>query len=555
VSLIGLPKFATTILGNRVKRKDLDRVSKIVSPDTSELESTLDEPNLIDGAKLIQQHIEKKSLIILYTDSDGDGISCATIGDNYSSLYLQNPFTVIVNKREYGNGINDTMLMKIIELTSSAESSLVITADHGSNNSDAITIMRDNGIDLLITDHHQVKDEPNPNVHINPQSVTSSLPKYISGAFVLYLLLLKHYRMFHNSNALLLTTMYEIVGLSTVSDMMDMSRNINRHAVNFAIEHLPNNTYIKEHMRKNEVNKLTLQTLSFGIIPSINSSNRLGEPDEGHKALVGKTQVESNRVLSKLNTKRKKMQRDAMNSALEHVIEEKYFVIAIASPGTEGVIGIIANSIGSIYNKVCVVFSDKEEPGDDVALKGSGRAGAINVDLAGISPMVTRTSDNYSKPSAIYLAGHAGAAGASVTRGNLERFVKEASDAIYAQVGDTGLVFHDTADFINPSREDINKIYANQPLLEPYGIGFTKPMVTLTNSTVVNYNYYERSRTLMASIIIDETGVELEVVAFYPAINLVDEFRQGKVKDIKVTLSDSFHTNEVCGTIMNKSRK
>ena len=65
----------------------------------------------------------------------------------------------LINKREYGNGINNTLVKQILEINPS----LIISVDHGSSNGKQIDLLMDSGIKCIITDHHEVSLETPPN--------------------------------------------------------------------------------------------------------------------------------------------------------------------------------------------------------------------------------------------------------------------------------------------------------------------------------------------------------------------------------------------------------
>ena len=181
------------------------------------LEPFMKDPKLITGAKLLKHHIDKGSSILLITDGDCDGISCAAIGNLFfkhetgrTPVPYVNPNTddstllygrgenvrpmqkgelyIIVNDRIYGNGVNLGHARTILKY----KPDLIITADHGSSDKESFALIRDilPVTDILITDHHIVPDGEPP-VHdafINPHDEGSKLGQALCGASVLYLL-------------------------------------------------------------------------------------------------------------------------------------------------------------------------------------------------------------------------------------------------------------------------------------------------------------------------------------------------------------------------------
>lgn len=157
-------KLVKTVLANRLTYEDLIKYDVSIEAYLyNNLNFNKDIDKLKDvylAAEIIIKHINNNSHIAIVSDYDADGVNAATI------LYLifKNIFmvdtkklTVLVNKRKNGNGYNNVLMERIIEVDNKHKIDMIVSADHGSTNNKEYKILKERDIDLVITDHHQIK--------------------------------------------------------------------------------------------------------------------------------------------------------------------------------------------------------------------------------------------------------------------------------------------------------------------------------------------------------------------------------------------------------------
>ena len=100
----------------------------------------------------IKSHLDRQSKILIFGDYDVDGISASAILIKYFNSINANVSNFMPNRYEDGYGLNIDTLNKIIEAN---KPDLIITVDCGITAVDEVEYLKNNGIDIIITDHHE----------------------------------------------------------------------------------------------------------------------------------------------------------------------------------------------------------------------------------------------------------------------------------------------------------------------------------------------------------------------------------------------------------------
>lgn len=334
------------------------------------------------AVEIITNAIENEQNIRIVGDYDQDGnSSMMTLLDGLG--YFTDKLSYdIPNRMTDGYGISFSIIDKCIE----DNIDLIITCDNGISAIEQCDYAKQNGLKIIVTDHHQtIKLDgkeiiPNADAVINPQQLTCNYPfKGLCGAGVAYKLIQainikKGYGMLECENLL------QYVAMGTVCDIVDL-KDENRYFVTKGLEEI-NNTenyglkcLIDMTGIKNGVN---VYSLGFIIGPCINAAGRLDTAKLGVELFRDENMdnVEAYaKVLVDLNEKRKKLTEDGFNKAVE-IIENTGLInddilICNVEGIHESVCGIIAGRIKEKYNKPTLILTQSEN--QDV-LKGSGRS-------------------------------------------------------------------------------------------------------------------------------------------------------------------------------------
>lgn len=477
-----------------------------------------------DGVELIKKHMAKNSKIIIYADFDCDGSTGAVVLDlMFKSMDYDNHY-VLMNERIYGNGFNQNTLDTILI---NRPVDLVITTDHGSSDDKTIQYLREQGIDVLVTDHHHMKDDKPlqyANVFINPQQEKENTYKSISGCATSYALAIQVLKG-HVNEYLYRDEMLELVAISTIGDMMDMSNEVNRAITKIGIEKLNSSKLGKAYRRvMNYPNAIDSKDISFSIVPMINSCSRVASASIAYISLIppntesrilkmvsnlnnintvseGKiatsTAVRDNELfdislimnniegLKQLNTTRKARQSELMQSAVKQINENDVVNIIVIKEGT-GINGILASQIGNETKKPTVVFIHGTEK-----CSGSGRAIIPGFSIKKCFDWIKEIDDSvlYKDNGVAKYGGHDGAAGIAVNTNSLVRF----KELMTKYIIDNNYIYkEDLTDIINKSIDITNMHNLVDEIqsikqLEPFGNYYASPMLMVRFDLIKDY--------------------------------------------------------------------
>ncbi len=368
------------ILKNRgVKTKK--QKESFLSPD---YDKDLNDPYLLgdmeEAVALIEETIENKKGILIYGDYDADGVCGATIlYETFSVLGSKESSVYIPSRYEDGYGMN----IPSLERAKDAGVKLVVTVDCGSANIKEIKWARDNGLNVVITDHHLAKGKfPNANAFINPHKKGDKYP--FSGlcgagvAFKLCVALLDRYREKGKSvpDKGWEKWFLDLVAIATVADVMPLLDE-NRAIVKYGLLVL-SKTKRKglRHLIKNCGYELTDEFdsffLGFCIAPRINAAGRMDNARVSFDLLNSRSEEEARKLAFELESANKKRQEavDMICKSVEKRSEIKDEAIFVGDETwMSGVVGIVAGKLAEKYKKPAFVY---QKVGDKIT--GSARS-------------------------------------------------------------------------------------------------------------------------------------------------------------------------------------
>ena len=431
-------------------------------------------PGMGEVANRVERAVRAGERIAVFVDFDVDGItSTCLLTEALRSLGAQvSPF--IPRRFDEGYGLTQTALDRVIEACAPA---LIITVDNGIAARNEVGYVRDHGVDIVVTDHHEPSDLVPVDVPVTDPKISESSPsRELAGAGVaLKLVQVLGARL----GAPELWRAYtEVAALGTVSDMMTLTPE-NRALVADGIAHMRATTrpgYVAlAALTRTDLSTITADALSFSLIPRLNAAGRMADPALALDLLLSRDAVEAGRLaaeLEQINQERRSIEAQLTEEA-EELVARTYDggrAIVVGGEGWhEGVKGIVASRLTNRYHVPALLFSIQ----DGVA-RGSGRSvGKVNLFDA-----VEQCSDLL-----IRFGGHAGAVGVTCAAENLPA-LRERLSAVLAKVPaedfeDTGEV----AATVRLSELDIDTI-ESIGLLEPFGQGNKVPLLAATGVTM-----------------------------------------------------------------------
>ena len=386
--------------------------------------------NVEVGADIIQSHIANDSTIYIFGDYDSDGINSTYIlGDaiNHAIYYSDSnaKLSLKVPERHEGYGMNIEWCESIVN--NKDNTTLVITVDNGIAQDREVAYLLENGIDVLITDHHTPNGHVPANVwiidaHYNNDNESNKGLCGAAVAFKLAMTLLERYPEVETDDLYYKYLVH--VAIATITDSMPMTIENIKYVYN-GLQLLKDGygsdaiNYYKEY---NANTDLTPKDLAFGLGPQINACGRMNNTSLALNYLFSDEEdVEDlyNEVVV-INEERKTKTKKSIEYA-EKTLDINSPSVILELSNVEGIAGIIASNLSSKYKKCTIIFS-KDTTGK--YLIGSARSDG-EIDLLALLR-------NLDTNAIIKVGGHSGACGITIKASHLNSFIKEVNEAILA---------------------------------------------------------------------------------------------------------------------------
>ena len=433
-------------------------------------------PGMAEAAERVGRAIDAHEVIAVFGDFDVDGMSSTCL----LTLALRrmgaevHPF--IPNRFGEGYGLSREALARVRQ---SCEPDLVVTVDNGIAAADEVAWLTSEGVDVVVTDHHEPADLVPAGVPVTDPKLSADCPsRELAGAGVALKLVCELGRRRNMPD--LWRDYTDVAALGTLSDMM-LLQGENRALVAEGIARMRRVTrpglVALAATAGQDISQVTADGLPFSIIPRLNAAGRMGSTDVAFDLLLTDDPAEAAVLagrLEEINTERRNIEAALTDAAMAKV-EQTYHggrCVVVGGEGWhEGVKGIVASRIVNRYHVPAILFTIQ----DGIA-RGSGRS----VGTVDLFHAVEQCSDVL-----VRFGGHAGAVGVTCEAGRLDEFrdrLERALDALPAgEFQDTGEV---TAT-VGLSELTVASIDALEAL-QPFGQGNKKPLFASEGVTMRN---------------------------------------------------------------------
>jgi single-stranded-DNA-specific exonuclease len=429
----------------------------------------------------INRAIANKERIAVYGDYDCDGVTaCALLMRVLLSLGA-NAQAYIPNRFEEGYGLNEDAL-----ITLQAQGiRLVITVDCGARARREAAHASRLGLDLIITDHHELDRDiiPEALAVINPKRAEGSYAfKFLAGVGVAFRLAQCLIRESKNSNSVKEKDLLDLVAIGTVADIVPLTDQ-NRALVRAGIAQMNASPRvgIRELMRVAAIRNggIDAGKIGFALAPRLNAAGRLESAFAAYELLMCEDAMEAERLAQQLNVQNE--QRQAVTASVARDAESKTVSVGGAKPAllfaasdeyNAGVIGLAAARLLEKHYRPAIVVS---------ICDGEARGSCRSVRGFNITNALDECRDFLSKHG-----GHAAAAGFTTTSDNLEPLRERLTEIAEREQPSGGWqrVIHADAE-LDLSQLDW-KAFDELRQLEPHGMGNPKPTFVARNAIVAN---------------------------------------------------------------------
>ncbi len=476
----GLHPLLARILAARPRPTSLE-IQQMLEPKLTCLDHPLSMQDMALASKRVADAVRNGEVIGLETDHDCDGqTSHAVLYHNLVEKFKHPADKIksyIGNRLTEGYGLSASVAERILQ--DEPRPTLVITADNGSSDEERIYLLKQQGIDVIVTDHHQLPADGPPDsayACLNPTRKDCAYPDpYIAGCMVAWLLMVATRIELEVDDKLFDSLDYVAVG--TVADCVSMARSANNRAVVMAGLKLIN---MQQKPCWQAISQLldgpaTAEDLGFRIGPLLNSDGRLATAFGSVSFLLSDDVTTAEKWISHLqqqNTERREIQRQITEQgqkiAEQQVSDGRYSLCIYLADGHPGVHGICASKIKDKFGRPTVFLAPKQ--GQEGVITGSIRG----IDKFDVGDAIEQM--HQSKDLLLSGGGHVGAGGVTLSLDKLDVFSEqfEAIAKQQLQAEDLGPVIW--TDGVLDEQDISLDILETLSQLEPFGREFEPPI-------------------------------------------------------------------------------
>ena len=467
---------------------------------------------------ILKEKIEEGKKIRVIGDYDIDGVNATYILQQGLAGLGADVDTDIPDRIKDGYGLNQMLIDRALE----DDVDTIITCDNGIAAMNEIAYGKENGMTIVVTDHHEVPylEEngkkkyllPPADAVVDPHRADCEYPfKGLCGAAVAYKLVEVLYRVSGKSEQEvehLQERLMENVAIATIGDVMDLVGE-NRVFVKKGLELLKTtkNEGLHALMQCTGVDTSNLNTYHIGFVigPCINAGGRLDTAKRALELLNASNRREAVTLaadLKELNDSRKEMTEEGVEEAVRQIESSSWKddqVLVVYLPKChESIAGIIAGRIKERYYRPTFVLTKGE-----TGVKGSGRS----IEAYDMFAEMSRCRELFTK-----FGGHKLAAGLSLEEEKVEVFRKRINEL--ADLTEEDLQMKVSIDMRLPFPYINEELIHELKILEPFGKGNGKPLFAESKLRVIQPRIFGKNRNVLKCRLEDQQGNQMEAVYF-----------------------------------------
>lgn len=428
--------------------------------------------------------VEQGEKVAVYGDYDVDGITSTCLLTDYLRSRGLECIPYIPDRNEEGYGLN----VSAIDTLKEAGVSLIITVDCGITAADEVEYAKGLGIDMVITDHHECRDDSIPDAAavVDCKQEGDAYPnKDMAGVGVA----LKLVCACEGGSDEAMRRYADLVAIGTVADVMPLVDE-NRYLVREGLHMLSEapRPGIAAMLRESSIDRerLTASTIGYSLAPRLNAAGRLGKAVQAAELIMTKDSRTASRLASELcelNRRRQEIETDIWKDANRLIagnVPEGPIVLASES-WHQGVIGIAASRLAEQYSLPAIMICINGEVG-----KGSCRScGGFNLFEA-----LSACSEHL-----VGFGGHALAAGLNIRRDKLDDFRAALTEYYLKNSPEPQPEVQCDMLITDPALLSLENV-RSLDLLEPYGNANPKPIMCISGAELSSATAVGKGRHL-----------------------------------------------------------
>ncbi|MDT2753653.1 single-stranded-DNA-specific exonuclease RecJ [Enterococcus pseudoavium] len=351
----------------------------------------------------IQTAVMEGQPILVYGDYDADGITSTSIMLETLEMIGADVHYVLPNRFIHGYGPNKELFAEKIN----EGIQLIVTVDNGVAGNEAIAFANSQGVDVIVTDHHELPSVlPEAYCIIHPRHPEGKYPfGELAGAGVAFKL----------ATALLEEVpleMLDLVTIGTVADLVSMTGE-NRNLVKLGLQAIKQTQRLGllELLKVSGVDlqKLDETSIGFSLAPRLNAIGRLGDPNPAVELMTTFAEDVAHELAEKLdqiNNERKQIVQETTAAATALINPEDSVNVIAGKNWNPGVLGIVAGNILKQTGRTAIILSID----DTGTAKGSGRS----IEALDLFAMLNTMRSEFT-----HFGGHAAAVGLTLPAENI----------------------------------------------------------------------------------------------------------------------------------------
>lgn len=386
-------------------------------------------PDMDKAVERVVSALHSKEPILIYGDNDVDGMTAATLLTEFLRTLGANVFFDIPNRAM----LKKSLMGDALQFAMERKCTLLITVDCGITAAKEIEEVVSQGIDVIITDHHEPTSKiPHCIATLNPKLINSTYPnRELTGVGVAFKLAHAITNTLIENEEILpskidLKTYLDLVALGLIGDMGAL-KGENRILVRYGLKQMRKmkRVGLAKLFELSEIGKKDLSPIDIAskIAPRLNSLGRIADPIKGVELLLLHRHDEAEKLAKELdlnNLERQKIERiasddiEVMLFQYPDLLKDKAIVLQ-SEKWHPGIIAILSARIAKQYNRPTVIISIEQ---------GIGKGSMRTIPEFPLLPILKENEDLL-----INFGGHDYAAGLTIREENIPKFKKKFLEA------------------------------------------------------------------------------------------------------------------------------
>ncbi|MBO5488323.1 MAG: single-stranded-DNA-specific exonuclease RecJ, partial [Eubacterium sp.] len=512
---LGISPLVVMCMMNR-DIKTVDEMKRYMKATTHELYDPFLMKNMSRAVRLILQGKERGERIAIASDFDCDGIfSGYVLKKGFERLGIDSKIYTPDRVAE-GYGLNE----RIVDEAVQDGYRILVTCDNGIAANEAVAYAKEQGMTVIVTDHHEPQEElPVADTILDPKQDGETYPFHgLCGCGVAFKLICALYEK-AEIEADAIREFLEYVAIATVADVMEL-RDENRILVKYGLKALQNtrNIGLRQLIEAQGMvdKEIRVGHIGFTIGPCFNAAGRISNVEKSFDLLFEEnvSQAKERAIeLKEINDQRKSMTEKGATEAMCLVQEweqkgelPKVFVIFLPDVH-ESLAGIIAGRVKESYHHPTIVFTRTEEG----LVKGSGRS----IEAYHMFDELMKCKDLM-----VHFGGHKMAAGMTLLEENLSELMSRLNEQCALEEKDFCKVIKIDAampiGYISP------RLIEQFEIMEPFGNGNPGLLFAEQHFRILRGRRLGKEKNVLKLQVQNEKGAVCDAMLFRG----VDEFEE-----------------------------